>query len=152
MRRSERTRADPDLGVLASHVVSGLQRALHEALADGGDAQIGPRHRAVLAYLDTEGSRAIDLARQSGQHKQVIGNLVDDLERAGYVRRDPDPSDRRAKLIVPTRLGLRQMARTDAAMSEIETALAASLGQQNYREFKRSFRQVARLLHDRRLP
>jgi DNA-binding MarR family transcriptional regulator len=52
----------------------------------------------------------VDVARESGQHKQVVGTLVDELERLGYVRREPDPNDRPAKLIVPTELGLRQMA------------------------------------------
>ena len=134
--------------MLTSRVTSTLQRVLIEALAGDGHSQIGPRHRAVLAYLDTEGSRAIDVARQSGQHKQVVGTLVDELEQLGYVRREPDPSDRRAKLIVPTELGLQQMSKTDAVMAEIERGIAASLGEQQYREFKQSFRRVAQMLSD----
>ena len=149
MRRSDRVLADPDLGVLTSRATSALQRALSDALAGQGHGQLGPRHRAVLAYLDPEGSRATDLSCWSGQHKQVVGTLVDELERLGYVRREADPADRRAKLIVPTELGLRQMARADAAMAEIERAVAASLGEQRYREFKQAFRQVADMLRDR---
>lgn len=146
MRRSERNRADPDLGLLTSQVTSALQRALAEARPGDGQHQIGPRHRAVLACLDAEGSRAVDVARQSGQHKQVVGTLVDELEQAGYVRREPDPGDRRAKLIVPTERGLQLMSQIDAAMAGIEHQIAASLGEPRYGEFKESFRRVAHIL------
>ena len=97
----------------------------------------------MLAYLDTEGSRATDLAQQSGQHKQVIGTLVDELVELGYVRREPDPMDRRAKLIVPTELGLDQMARSDAIVTVIERRHAEIVGEQAYATFKHVFRLIA---------
>jgi DNA-binding MarR family transcriptional regulator len=97
----------------------------------------------VLAYLDAEGSRATDLAAQSGQHKQVIGTLVDELVALGYVERKPDPADRRAKLIVPTERGLDEMAKSDAVMAAIEHRHALAVGEEAYAEFKRVFRLVA---------
>jgi DNA-binding MarR family transcriptional regulator len=51
----------------------------------------------VLAYLQKDGVHATELAQFSGQHKQVIGKVVDELEELGYVRREPDPADRRAR-------------------------------------------------------
>jgi hypothetical protein len=56
----------------------------------------------------------------------------------------PDPSDRRAKLIVPTPLGLDQMARSDAILAGIEDRHAQVVGADAYAEFKRLFRQIAR--------
>ncbi|GIH07906.1 hypothetical protein Rhe02_59730 [Rhizocola hellebori] len=103
---------------------------------------IGPRHGAVLAHLDEDGSRATDLARLSGQHKQVIGTLIDELEAAGYVRREPDPQDRRAKLIVPTALGLEKMRRSDEIVEALEQEYAKVLGARNFATFKRLFRTI----------
>jgi hypothetical protein len=65
------------------------------------------------------------------------------LERMEYVRREPDPADRRAKLVVPTALGLQQRARIDAAMAGIESEIAERLGTKRYRAFKDAFQQVA---------
>lgn len=146
MQWSERNRIDPDLGLLTDRLTTALQRALRDELAGSEHGRIGPRHRAVLAYLEPNGSRAIDLARRCGQHKQVVGTLVDDLERLGYVEREPDPSDRRAKLIIPTDLGLRQRSKIEDAMAKIEHKIASALGEEQYREFKRSFEKVADLL------
>ncbi|UBU13412.1 MarR family winged helix-turn-helix transcriptional regulator [Nonomuraea gerenzanensis] len=144
MRRSQRKQEDPDLGVLSSRTLFSLQRELFAKLSEQGHPELRPRHGAVMAYLDEEGSRATDLAAQSGQHKQVIGTLVDELVALGYVRRQPDPADRRAKLIVPTDKGLDHMARSDAVLAEMEAEHAKAVGEAAYAEFKRVFRLVVK--------
>ena len=113
---------NPDLGVLPRAALVALQEELFERLAEAGYAKLRPRHSAVLAYLDEDGVRASELARLSGRDKQVVGRLVDELEGIGYVERRPDPSDRRAKLIVPTERGLEQLRLRDEIVAEIETA------------------------------
>jgi DNA-binding MarR family transcriptional regulator len=143
VRRSQRKQEDPDLGVLSSRTLFSLQRELFTKLSEQGHPELRPRHGAVMAYLDVEGSRATDLAAQSGQHKQVIGTLVDELVALGYVERQPDPADRRAKLIVPTEKGLDHMARSDAVLAEMEAEHAKAVGEEAYAEFKRVFRLVA---------
>jgi DNA-binding MarR family transcriptional regulator len=152
MRRGERKQIDPDLGVLAGQVLFSVQKELFETLARQGHPRLRPQHGAVLAYLDPEGTRATDLGQMSGVHKQVIGTLIDELETLGYVERRPDPSDRRAKLIVPTELGLDEMTRSDAILAGIEHRHAQALGEQTYADFKRAFQQVAQLQRTWRQP
>ncbi|WP_432832634.1 MarR family winged helix-turn-helix transcriptional regulator [Dactylosporangium sp. CA-092794] len=136
-------RADPDLGVLSAQILFALQRELFRRLGEHGYADLRPRHGAVLAYLDEAGSRATDLAFLSGQHKQVIGTLVDELEALGYVERHPDPQDRRAKLIVPTERGLAEMHRSAEILADIERGHAEAVGEAAYAAFKRVLRRVA---------
>ncbi|WP_075030065.1 MarR family winged helix-turn-helix transcriptional regulator [Streptomyces mirabilis] len=142
---SEHQTAEPDLGVLAAQVLLSVQRELFTALAEQGFDDIQPRAGAVLAHLRADGIRASELARVSGQHKQVIGSLVDDLERLGYVERKPDPGDRRAKLICPTERGLLQMEAAASIMRTIEERHAKALGQQEYAAFKTALHRVADL-------
>ncbi|GII80227.1 MarR family transcriptional regulator [Sphaerisporangium rufum] len=150
-RRGQRKQAEPDLGILAGQVLFAMQKELFETLAQQGHSRLRPRHGAVLAYLDEEGSRATELSAQSGQHKQVIGTLVDELVELGYVRREPDPQDRRAKLIVPTALGRDEMTRSDAIMAEIERRHAAAVGEDAYAAFKATFTRIAALQRSRPL-
>jgi DNA-binding MarR family transcriptional regulator len=91
----------------------------------------------VLAYLDAGGVRATELSRLSGQHKQIIGTLIDELAALGYVERRPDPRDRRAKLVCPTERGLAQMRAADAIMTDIQLRHAERVGERKYRQFKR---------------
>lgn len=141
-RRSELKEASPDLGILSSRLLFAVQDELFENLAVQGHPGLRPRHGAVLAYLDEEGSRATELAHRSGQHKQVVGKLVDELEALGYVERRPDPTDRRAKLVVPTARGLDEMTRSDAILASIDARLAATVGADAYETFKHTFEQL----------
>jgi DNA-binding MarR family transcriptional regulator len=139
-RRSERQQLNPDLGVLTARLQRAVQGELFERLADQGHSDLYPRHSTVLAYLDEDGVRATELARLSGREKQVVGRLVDELEEIGYVERRPDPSDRRAKLIVPTERGLEQLQLRDEIVAEIERRHAQAAGPRVYAEFRNVLR------------
>ena len=131
-----------DLGVLAGRLLFAVQGELFRRLHEEGFDDIVPRHGAVLAYLRRDGVRATDLARSSGQLKQVIGVIIDDLERLGYVDRKPDPADRRAKLVVPTVRGRRQMDAADSIMADIMRRHERNLGADEFRRFLAEFREV----------
>lgn len=53
----------------------------------------------LAARIAEGGSRVTELAEQAQVTKQTAGFLVNQLERAGYVERVPDPSDGRARLV-----------------------------------------------------
>jgi DNA-binding MarR family transcriptional regulator len=131
-----------DLGVLAGRLLFAFQAELFRRLHDEGFDDIVPRHGAVLAYLRPEGVRAADVARRSGQLKQVVGAIVDDLETLGYVERRPDPADRRAKLVVPTGRGREQMSAATSIIAEIMHRHAGNLGAEEFRRFLADFRTV----------
>lgn len=131
-----------DLGVLAGRLLFSVQGELFRRLHDRGFDDIVPRHGVVLAYLRPEGIRATELARLSGQLKQVVGVIIDDLEKLGYVKRKPDPADRRAKLVVPTARGRRQMDAADAIMADIMKRHQRSLGAAEFDRFLTDFRSV----------
>ncbi|WP_440106414.1 MarR family winged helix-turn-helix transcriptional regulator [Streptosporangium sp. H16] len=140
--RAERNATDPDLGVLSGRLLFAVQHELFVTLAGQGFDDLRHRHGAVLAYLDPDGVRATELSRLSGQSKQIVGVLIDELEALGYVERRPDPSDRRAKLICPTERGLSQMRAADAIMTAIQQRHARRLGQESYDEFKRMLTDI----------
>jgi len=140
---TKRNKPDPDLGMLGQRLLFAVQRELFARIAERGFDDIHPRHGAVLAYLQPGGSRATDLSQLSGQHKQVVGTMIDELERLGYVERQPDPEDRRAKLVCPTERGLRQMAAADEIIRSIEERHARRLGAENYVRFKSALIDVA---------
>ncbi len=136
MKRSTRKEREPDLGILAVQLSARVQREIFARAAEQGFADARPRHGAVLAYLDVEGTRPGELARLAGRNKQTMGAIIDELERLGYVRREPDPADRRAKLVVPTERGRRLMEVSDGLVAKIEQDLSDTLGADVYRAFR----------------
>jgi DNA-binding MarR family transcriptional regulator len=128
--------------MLAARLLFAVQQELYASLAEQGHPDVKPRHGAVMAYVEPAGSRATELARASGAHKQVIGTLIDELEQLGYVERRPDPRDRRAKLVVPTAQGLDEMHRAASIIATIERRHADAIGHHAYARLKRSLREM----------
>jgi len=57
--------------------------------------------------------RGSDIADFFGQSPRTVTEAIDGLERSGLVQRDPDPNDRRAKLVSITAKGLEAAAKTE---------------------------------------
>ncbi len=83
-----------------------------------------PAHSAVMAHIDIEGgTRLTTIAARANITPQAVGELVDDLERLGYVVRQPDPDDRGAKRIVLTERGEACVAAALSTIAALETEL-----------------------------
>lgn len=95
-----------------------------------------PKHSAVFAQIDLTGSRLTQLAARANMTPQAMGELVDELEELGYVVRRPDPSDRRAKLIVLTERGHQCVTAGRETIEVIEERLTEILGTEGYRRLR----------------
>jgi DNA-binding MarR family transcriptional regulator len=147
MSNRPRTRRGDDagrdsLGILAARLLFAVQDELYARLEQAGHGELTRLHGAVIAHLDEEGTRATELARRSGRHKQVVGRIVDELEQLGYVQRLPEPGDRRAKLVVPTERGRAVMRLSDDIIGDIEHREAQILGDARFDEFMRQLGSV----------
>jgi DNA-binding MarR family transcriptional regulator len=102
-----------------------------------------PKHSAVFAQIDPQGSRLTVLARRANITPQAMGELVDELEDLGYVDRQPDPTDRRAKLIVLTPRGHAAVEAGKEAIVGLENRITEILGEHGHRTLRQL---LARLL------
>jgi DNA-binding MarR family transcriptional regulator len=127
---------DPDLPMVAARLLLRLQAELFARIGQAGYPDLRPRHGAVLAYLVPEGRRLTEFAELSGQHKQVIGTIADELEALGYVERRPDPSDRRAKLLVPTERGRLLVEVSWRIVADLEAGVVARVGDGRFAAMK----------------
>jgi DNA-binding MarR family transcriptional regulator len=105
-----------------------MEGRLYKGLRAAGYGDVRPAHYAVFRYLDEEGSRVTELAEAAGMTKQSMGELVDHLERRGYVERRPDPRDGRAKIVVFTAKGRRGIEVAAERIAGIEGELARWMG------------------------
>lgn len=106
----------------------GLGHRIVDGVISAGFPQ-RPAHSAVFAHIDLAGgTRLTTLAARANITPQAMGELVDDLERLGYVLRHPDPEDRRAKRIVLTPRGVACVAAAIRTIAGIEADLTSLLG------------------------
>lgn len=93
-----------------------------------GQVSIRRSHTALLPHLDLEGTRITDLAERMGISKQAVSQLVDDLEAAGVLAREPDPADARAKRVVFTERGRAGLLDGLRVLRALEQELAERIG------------------------
>ena len=101
---------------------------LHGRLAGLGYGDIRDSHGCVFRFVREDGLRLTELAARAGITKQSAGEIVDDLERRGYVERAPDPDDRRAKIILLTERGRQAQAAASHIFAETEERWAERFG------------------------
>ena len=98
----------------------------------------------LLGNVDRfRGTRMVDLAARLGMTKQAVGQIVDDLEAAGYLARVADPADGRAKRAVYTDAGVALLRTADRVKGEIEAGLAATIGEDDVRALSDLLRRAA---------
>jgi DNA-binding MarR family transcriptional regulator len=121
---------------LVQRVGRDCEEELFRRLRASGHDGLRPRHAVLLTTLDPNGSRLTDLAAHAGISPQAMGELVDDLSRAKFLARQPDPQDRRARLITFTAKGHEAMRDCRRMVAEIEREMATAVGTDAFGVFR----------------
>ncbi len=120
------------IGQLLGRLLHSFRRELHGRAQQEGYGDIREAHLQVFGAIDWKGTRLTELAARANMTLPAMSELVDDLQRAGYLERRPDPLDGRAKLIVPTRKGRRAIVQALRAVREIEASYAQNVGDERF--------------------
>jgi len=91
-------------------------------------AQVTAAHIHITRHLALEGSRLTDLAAKAGMSKQAMGDLVDQCEAWGLVKREPDSRDRRARMVCFTPTGLAWLTAFEQAVAQADLEFRAEVG------------------------
>ena len=126
------------VGRLLLHAHRDFSARASRHLAELGYANVTVAHIALLPHLERAGTRVTVLAQRAGMTKQGMGQLIQELERLGYVRREPDPADHRAALVKFTATGTRLLDDAIGVTRAIEHEYAARLGAEQLASLKRA--------------
>ncbi|HEV2121921.1 MAG TPA: MarR family winged helix-turn-helix transcriptional regulator [Chloroflexota bacterium] len=131
------------LGALLRVPFQAINARIAAELARAGINDLRPAHFSVFQHLDAEGTRTTTLAERAQMTKQAMGELVTDLERRDYVVRVPDPTDRRAKLVVRTERGWAVETIARATVRAVELEWETEVGSERMRQFRETLEQIA---------
>lgn len=125
LRHWQESDLSKDLSFLLARVNAG-------SLADGNstlkDLGLKPRSYAVLSLVCNGLEPAQrDLATFLRLDPSQVVALLDELEQKGLVKRQPDPRDRRSKIVAPTTAGRKLNAEAREAIEQNKSTLYKSL-------------------------
>ena len=112
-----------------------------------GYTQIRRSHYSLFSNMNSGGAiRLTELAEKAGITQQAMGKLVKEMESEGYVRRQIDESDKRAKLIELTELGQRLVSDSMEIVDEILEEYRQAMGEEGIDELDKALRSSASAL------
>lgn len=125
-----------NLAVLLREAFVALNDRVIARLAERGHGDVRSAHGNVFQYLDDTGTTVSQLAERAQMTKQAMAELVQHLEKHGYVVRVPDPTDRRAKLVLPTERGHEVVRVAQELVPELEGRIERALGADRLRQLR----------------
>jgi DNA-binding MarR family transcriptional regulator len=129
-----------------------FEHRIWRELATRGYPDIRPSHSAVLANLGMGAVRVTELAERAQVTQQAMGKMLKELERMGYVARDIDSGDKRAKEIRLTERGIALAADSLDVVTQLRSRYAKKIGQQQLNDLEAQLRDAVRKLELEYLP
>ncbi len=126
-----------------SRTLREYNRRLVEGLHARGFTDFSPSFPALLSNVDLAGTPIGVAARRAGVTRQAVGQLVREVERCGYARRDRSPSDARVTIIRFTPRGRRMLAAVLEMVDEIELEMSRALPRGDFTRLRDEMQSIA---------
>jgi DNA-binding MarR family transcriptional regulator len=126
----------PLIGALLRIPWEAVQQHMLDRLRERGFDDFDRTYLTVFRYPGPHGARPTDVAAQAGISKQALNYLLRELERLGYLDREPHPDDLRSKRIILTERGVAAVGVIREAVAEMETAWEQRLGPKGFAQLR----------------
>ena len=127
-RQPAAEQAGADLGILVLTAYQGFVRQLHADMAEHGFDDLGRSDGVVMRVLHRQARTVSELSALLEITPQGTAQIVEDMERRGFVVRRPDPSDARARLVELSERGRGAIAAARAFHKAFETRMRRKHG------------------------
>ena len=127
----------------------GVARYLQSETMNALQQRCGHKHLRLafapyITLLGQHGKRSTELADLLGISRQACNQAVNQIEAAGYLERAPDPSDRRAKQLVLTALGLQLRKDGIRVVTSLDEQLTHIAGQSAIDDTRKTLLKIHR--------
>lgn len=119
---------EPDLVLLIAGAYTAITERLERELAARRIEGMRPSYGFVIRAVHAERPTVNRLAELLGVTKQSASKLADDMIRAGFLERSPDPDDRRRVRLTLTDRGAAVRRSAVGTSKKLEAELAEAVG------------------------
>ena len=136
----------PYIGALLRVAWQWVREQMYAGVVAAGFDDLNDAHVGLWRYPGLEGLRPSQLADQRGITKQSVNDLLGHLEQRGYLVREPDSADGRARVIRLTSKGRRLQQTIYAEAGEAQERIAEILGPRRFAQLHSSLELLAQQL------
>ena len=137
----KRSAADT-IGFLVGDVSRSFRRRFEAAAASAGlEVTVGESRTLFHAGLH-DGIRQAALAERMSIEPMTLVNFLDRLEARGWIAREPDPSDRRAKIVRVTPAAAPLVEKLQAMAREVRRQAVAGLSEREIEAVNRALERM----------
>jgi DNA-binding MarR family transcriptional regulator len=111
-------------------------------LHDRGHDDLRPSHSAVFSNLGMGAVRVTELAERAQVTQQAMGKMLKELERIGYIARDVDGLDKRAREIRLTSRGVRLVEDSMKVVDKVRLEYAQKIGVEELEQLENMLRRA----------
>jgi len=136
----------PYIGALLGVVWQWVREQMYAGVVAAGFDDLNAAHVGLWRYPGLDGLRPSQLADQRGITKQSVNDLLGHLEQHGYLVREPDSADGRARVIRLTSKGRRLQQTIYAEAGAAQLGIAEILGPRRFAQLHSSLELLAQQL------
>lgn len=141
-----------DLSRLLALAFRALIDDLQAHLATVGFDDVRPAHGFAFQRIAPDGATGNDIALFLGITKQAASEMVDCLEAHGYVTRQPNPHDKRGKIVTLTERGWGCIRETEATLTRLEQRWRAIIGEERMAALHADLMKLVASANDGQMP
>lgn len=130
--------ADTNLAQLFMRAFYWADEGLQNALKRKGWPSITRAQSMVFVNIGEGVTRPSEIATRVGVTRQAIHQTINELVALGFLTLEPDPRDRRAKVVRYTETGARIGRDAVEALQQIEQALAERIGPEHVKALRQA--------------
>jgi DNA-binding MarR family transcriptional regulator len=132
----------PLIGALLRVPLETVRDRMLAGLHKRGFTDLVAAHLDVFQYPGPENQRPLQLATQTRMTKQALNYLLGQLEQLGYLTREPDNDDQRAKRIRLTPKGHAAIKAIREIVQDVETEWEQQLGPRKFAQLRNLLTQL----------
>jgi DNA-binding MarR family transcriptional regulator len=124
------------------HAWQQVWKQIFSGVVATGFEDVNPAHVGLFRYPGLDGQRPSDLAEQLQITKQSVNDLLGHLETHGYLTREPDPNDGRARVVRLTAKGRQLQKVIHGQARAAEQQIADTLGARRYTQLRHALEDL----------
>lgn len=141
---SESANEGPYLGGMLRLGWQWVREQIFSGVVAAGYHDLNPAHVGLFRYPTLDRQRPSELADQLQITRQSVNDLLGHLEQRGYITREADPADGRARVVRLTAKGRRLEKTINSQAQAAELEIAELLGARRFAQLRNALEALAR--------